>query len=295
MARIQQTDTYRLNRIVSIYAISTADHLNGHYIINAAEHNHLNAWELCYCISGQVTVKQDKQELILQPGQCLLIPPGVGHLVSCSTEEALVLSFTCMDSHLSMLRALPVNTNPRQQQRFSEIITELRSAFTLDKNELRIHTFHPSQRSPLGAEQLVCCYLEEILIEMLRQVVQSDGRGDHKDLESAVQSFLADQVTAYIREHLGDPLSVDHISAHFHYSRNRLGILYKAATGNSLGKTISDERIKKAKELLLNGEKSVTEISYELGFSTPQYFSRSFDKAVGCPPSKYAATYSDHL
>ena len=290
MARIQQTDTYRLNRIVSIYAISTADHLNGYYTC-ANAHHHLNAWELCYCISGQLTVQQDKQAFTLQAGQCLLIPPGVDHLVSCSTEEALVLSFTCMDSHLSMLRALPVDTNFRQQQRFLEIITELRSAFTLDENVLRIRTFRPSQRSPLGAEQLVCCYLEEILIEMLRQVVQSNGRTDHKDLESAVQSFLADQVTAYIREHLGESLSVEQISAHFHYSRNRMGILYKTATGNSLGKTITEERIKKAKELLQNGEKSITEISYELGFSTPQYFSRKFYQETGFPPSKYVSAF----
>ena len=294
MARIQQTDTYRLNRIVSIYTISTADHLVGPYHCSSA-HHHLDAWELCYCISGQVTVLQDGQTILLESGQCLLIPPGVEHLVANSTQETLVLSFTCMDSHLSMLRALPFDTNLRQQQRFLEIITELRSAFTLEQNKLRIHTFHPSHLSPLGAEQLICCYLEEILIEMLRKIVQEGEHGQHADLESAVNSFLANQVTAYIRNNLGEDLSVERIASHFHYSRNRLGILYKAATGNSLGKTIAYERIKKARELLEQGEKSVTEISYELGFSSPQYFSRKFCKEIGYPPSQYALKSKDNI
>ena len=285
---IQQTETYRLRRVVSIYAIVTADHLTGIHT-HFRTHSHSSAWELCHCICGQISALQDGKELLLDPGQCLLIPPGVAHTVSTTTEdsEAVVLSFTCMDSHLSALRGLPVGTNPRQQQRFVEILAELRSAFTLEKDQLRILKFRPSQHSPLGAEQLICCYLEEILIEMLRSAVQLE-QTQHRDLEEAVQSLLASQVTAYIRENLGEDLSVASISQHFHYSRNRLGILYKAATGTSLGKAITDQRIARAKELLSAGEKSITEISGELGFTTPQYFSRKFSQEVGCSPSAYA-------
>ena len=126
-----------------------------------------------------------------------------------------------------------------------------------------------------------------ILIEMLRSIVQQDGHGQHTDLETAVHSFLADQVTAYIRSNLGQPISVEQIAAHFHYSRNRMGILYKAATGKSLGRAITELRISRAKELLQEGKKSITEISYELGFSTPQYFSRKFFQETGVAPSRY--------
>lgn len=283
---IQQTETYRLRRVVSIYAIVTADHLigfHGHFY----PHSHNSAWELCYCVRGQISALQDGKELIFHSGQCLLIPPEVEHSVSTADEcEAVVLSFTCMDSHLSALRGLPVDTNDRQQQRFLEILTELRSAFTLEQNKLRILKFRPSETSPLGAEQLICCYLEEILIEMLRSIVQKTET-QHRDLESAVQSLLASQVTAYIRDNLGEDLSVESIARHFHYSRNRLGILYKSATGTTLGKAITDQRIARAKELLAQGEKSITEIAGELGFSSPQYFSRKFSQEVGCAPSVY--------
>lgn len=284
---IQQTETYRLCRVVSIYAIVTADHLTGIHA-HFRSHSHGSAWELCHCISGQISALQDGKTLLLQPGQCLLIPPGVDHIVSTTTQdsEAVVLSFTCTDSYLTALRGLPMGTNPRQQQRFLEILRELRSAFTLDKDELRILKFRPSAHSPLGAEQLICCFLEEILIEMLRSAVQLE-QIQHLDLEEAVQSLLASQVTAYIRANLGEELSVESIADHFHYSRNRLGILYKSATGTTLGKAITDQRIARAKELLAQGEKSITEIAGELGFSSPQYFSRKFSQEVGCAPSVY--------
>lgn len=287
-----QYEPYRLSRVLSIYAIVSADHLIGknreHQI-----HSHDHAWELCYCIIGRMSVRHDNANFLLTEGQCLLIPPGVRHNINVQqdTSQGFVVSFTCMDSYLSMLRGHITDTSERQQGQFREILTELRSAFQLEKNALRVRHFQPSKTSPLGAEQLVCCYLEEILIEMMRTTLRQEAAaGPHTDLETAAQSYLAGQVTAYIRTHLGENLSVDRLAARFHYSRNRMSNLYKAATGVSLGRAIALERISQAKELLAAGEKTVTEIAAELGYSSPQYFSRKFTQEVGCPPSQYAET-----
>ena len=285
-----QYEPYRLSRVLSIYAIVSADHLIGaqpeHQI-----HIHEHAWELCYCMADRMSVRHNNTTLPLTQGQCLLIPPGVRHSISMPREQAqgFVVSFTCMDSYLSMLRGKITDASPRQQRQFEEILTELRSAFQLKENTLRVRHFRPSQTSLLGAEQLVCCYLEEILIEMMRTILrQETAPGTHTDLAAAAENYLAGQVTAYIRSHLGESLSVEQIAARFHYSRNRMSNLYKAATGQSLGRTIALERIARAKELLAAGEKTVTEISTELGYSSPQYFSKKFTLELGCPPSQYA-------
>ena len=52
----------------------------------------------------------------------------------------------------------------------------------------------------------------------------------------------------------------------------------------------ASEAIARSKELLAANEKTVTEIAAELGYSSPQYFSRKFTQEVGCPPSQYAQT-----
>lgn len=283
-------EIYRLTRVVSIYAIASADYLSGIYT-NHTVHSHEQAWELCYCITGETVVSYNGSRLTLQQGQCLLIAPGVNHSINLhkSTYQAFVISFTCMDAYLPMLRERIVTTSSPQQQQFQQILIELRSAFSTKENQLRLRHFNPRTNSPLGAEQLICCYLEEILIEFLRTAVCEETEySQHEDLEAAVQSYLAGTITAYIRSHIGDTLSVEQLARHFHYSRNRIGSLYKNATGISLGRAIIEERIAKAKVMLAAQERSITEISYALGFSSPQYFCKSFSKETGYPPSVYA-------
>lgn len=283
-------ETYRLTRVVSIYAIVSADYVSGVYV-NRTVHNHEQAWELCYCITGETVVSYNDSSMTLQQGQCLLVAPGVYHNINLHSpaSRAFVISFTCMDAYLPMLREQIVAASPRQQQQFQQILTELRSAFSTKDDTLRLRNFNPRTNSPLGAEQLICCYLEEILIEFLRTAVYEESEySQHDDLESAMQSYLAGKITAYIRSHLADPLSVERLAQYFHYSRNRIGSLYKNATGISLGRAIIEARIAKAKVMLAANERSITEIAYELGFSSPQYFSKCFSKETGYPPSIYA-------
>ena len=280
---------YKLSRVVSIHEIVSADYVAGVYKSFLA-HSHRDAWELCYCADGEVRLLRGEEQVSLRGGQCALIGPGVIHHIRPIQPHGccFVICFTCEDSYLQMLQDQVVGTNTRQADLFQQILTELKAAFEVEKTRLRLKQFQPSAASPLGAEQLICCYLEEILIEMLRTITRQAPAGQHADLETAVQSYLAEQVTAYIRAHLTEDLSVERIAARFHYSRARLSTLYKTATGVALGRAVTLERISRAKELLAAGEKSITDIAAELGYSSPQYFSKQFAKEVGCPPSKFA-------
>ncbi len=283
-------ETYRLRRIVSIYTIVSADYLWEDFFSKKV-HSHESAWELCYCLTGEIQISYNDTTKTLRRQQCIAIPPGVYHNTHTmhSGSEAIILSFTCMDDYLPMLCERILNTDAQQHRLFQKILTELRYAFIQGQKELRIKHFDPNAQSPLGAEQLICCYLEEILIGLFRQTVgvQSGSHtcADHK----AVQRYLAQQINDYIQAHIGEALRIEDLAEYFHYSRNQIGSLYKAATGISLGRAIVLERIAKAKELLLANEKSITEIAYELGYSSPQYFSKNFSREAGCSPSLYAA------
>ena len=290
-----QYETYRLSRVVSIYAIVSADYLNGLY--NSKDvHRHENAWELCDCITGNMTITYNDIQIQLYQGQCFLIPPGVAHKISIfqGQTEVIVISFSCMDAYLPILRKQIVDTTPRQQQQFQQILVELRCAFSLEPDRLRIMHFSPNLASPLGAEQLICCYLEEILIELMRIVIHREtDYAQLGNLATAMQSYLADQITVYIKTHIGNHLSVEEIANHFHYSRNQIGSLYKAATGVPLARSIALMRIEQAKELLRERNQSITEIATELGYSSPQYFSKKFAQETGLTPSQYAVSLND--
>lgn len=283
-------ENYRLRRIVSIYTIVSADYLYKDFFSKKV-HTHENAWELCYCLTGEIQISYNDTTKTLRAQQCIAIPPGTYHNthIMHAGSEAIIISFTCMDDYLPMLCDRILDADTQQHRLFQQILTELRYAFIQGEKGLRMKHFDPNAQSPLGAEQLICCYLEEILIGLFRQTVgpreDVHAYADHK----AVQRYLVQQINEYIQNHIGQSLRIEELADHFHYSRNQIGSLYKAATGTPLGRAIVLERIAKAKEMLLAGEKSITEIAYELGYSSPQYFSKNFSRETGYPPSRYIA------
>lgn len=70
-------------------------------------------------------------------------------------------------------------------------------------------------------------------------------------------------------------------------SANYFGDLLKKETGMSALKHIQQKMLDVAKERVFNTQKSISEISYELGFPYPQHFSRWFKKMAGCTPNEY--------
>ena len=66
--------------------------------------------------------------------------------------------------------------------------------------------------------------------------------------------------------------------------------LIKKETGKSAQEYIQLTTIDRAKELLIEGNMSVSEIAYELGFKYPHHLSRLFKKVVGVAPNEYRVT-----
>ncbi len=73
-------------------------------------------------------------------------------------------------------------------------------------------------------------------------------------------------------------LSADYLAQESGISQSQLYRKIKALTGLSINNYISKFRLQKSLELLQNTEKDIAEIAYEVGFSSPSYYSRSFHK-----------------
>ncbi|TNE61366.1 MAG: response regulator, partial [Bacteroidetes bacterium] len=68
-------------------------------------------------------------------------------------------------------------------------------------------------------------------------------------------------------------------------SESQLFRKLKALTGRSTALHIRSIRLAKGKEMLQNTDLTISEIAYESGFSSPFYFSSTFSKEFGMPPS----------
>lgn len=283
-------EKYWLSRIISVQAIVSADYIKGVHPA-ARSHAHQDAWELILCLRGHVLVEHNETSYTLGQEQLILIQPGVTHdlQIDDANAKTFVLSFTCNnDNYLFSLQNTVLQVAPSMLSLTDAMIRELKGAFNPQAQRLHLYHFTPDAHSPLGAEQMICCYLEQFLILLLRDATMEQGNIVSSDrFRKAFQTYLADQVTGYIRENLSGQLSVQSIAENFHYSRARLSALYKDATGISVSDAIAEAQILAAKRMLREQHMSITQVSEFLGFSSPQYFSYKFTKITGITPSQY--------
>lgn len=85
--------------------------------------------------------------------------------------------------------------------------------------------------------------------------------------------------------------SIDQIAETMSVSQRYLSDTLKKETGKTTTEHLQLYLIDEAKNILLNPDKSISEIAYELGFEYPQYFSRLFKKKEGISPSEYREKY----
>lgn len=99
---------------------------------------------------------------------------------------------------------------------------------------------------------------------------------------------LARQIEAYIRSHLGEPLSTQQICAAFGISQSYLSQLFRKYVNRSFIEYITERRIEEAKRMMCEfPDMPIKDIAARLGFSDPFYFSKVFRSLTGVPPSEY--------
>lgn len=101
-----------------------------------------------------------------------------------------------------------------------------------------------------------------------------------------VESEFYNRFLTIVEKGIGNAeLSIEDIAGQMNLGKSQLSRKIKALTNYTPVEIIRDLRLKKARQLLLSTEKSVSEIAYEVGFSQPAYFSKCYKDAYGESPS----------
>ena len=80
---------------------------------------------------------------------------------------------------------------------------------------------------------------------------------------------------------------VNYMASQLHLSPKYLSDLLKQETGKTALELIHLYMISEAKNILVAGDQSISEIAFQLGFENPPYFSRLFKKEVGMSPKEF--------
>ena len=107
-----------------------------------------------------------------------------------------------------------------------------------------------------------------------------------------VDSTLINEIYFYILHHISEPLTTGMIADAVYMSRSHLSTLFKKMYHKNLIDYIHEVKIDKAKELLKDRTKSITQIAAYLGYSSSSHFSRIFKKIQRMTPLEYRESLS---
>lgn len=172
----------------------------------------------------------------------------------------------------------------------SHIPVMLLTACSLD--EQRIQGFE------CGADSYISKpFNSKLLLVRLRNLMDNHKRlkqffGDKttlsKESVSDVDKGFVDRFRELIEENLADSeLSVEDLGSKMGLSRVQLYRKIKALTNYSPNELVRIARLKKAASLLASSEKTISEITYEVGFTSPSYFTKCYKEYFGESPTDF--------
>lgn len=113
------------------------------------------------------------------------------------------------------------------------------------------------------------------------------GTFDSKGLNSRDTKFL-EMLQSFVDSNIHNfDLDADRLASHLAMSKTQLYRKVKAVTGYTPHGFIKNYRLKKAANLILESNLTVSEIIYEMGFNNRTYFYKSFKELFGVKPSDY--------
>jgi AraC family transcriptional regulator len=130
-------------------------------------------------------------------------------------------------------------------------------------------------------------YLDGLTAAMASRLVarhSSLARKFSPNGNAGLTGYRLKQVLAFIEEQLTEDLSLERIAAVARVSSSHLNTLFRHSMGVAVHQYVIQRRVELAKTLLLQKEKSITEIALEAGFAHQSHLARHMRRMLGLPP-----------
>jgi two-component system response regulator YesN len=130
-------------------------------------------------------------------------------------------------------------------------------------------------------------------LKQLKEVVQEKTKSildQIAHLESNSRAVL--EVMKYIRRHYSNKeITVKQLADHVHLAPTYLSSLFKKETGKTISEYLTEIRIEKSAELLIQPQAKLFEVADQSGYYDANYFSKVFKKIKGMTPSQFRRKY----
>ncbi len=112
----------------------------------------------------------------------------------------------------------------------------------------------------------------------------------HVQMQGADTDAELEQINAIVRritENLAEPWAANEAAAGLGMSESRFSRFFRRATGNTYTDFVNRVRINRACQLLMNSDRYITNVCYDVGFNNVANFNRRFLQIKGMTPSEF--------
>jgi AraC-like DNA-binding protein len=228
--------------------------------------------EVAVILDGGASYRVGSREVEVGPGQAIAVSAGAEHATAIEpgtrATSVWVDAAWFADVAASLGRRIPSGAL------FIESARRVASLLALLDEEARA--------PELGRATAVDGLAEALVISVLR----ADERAPRTAAPSDPRVLAA---IAMIEDRLAEPLGLDELADAAGVSRFHFCRLFRAHTGKSPYRFLTDRRMDRARELLQSGRYGVTEAALSVGFPHLPRFARAFRERHGAAPSALTA------
>lgn len=275
--RVQLTNLVRLKKVISCFA----DERDACFTSGIESHNF---WEMVYVRRGALVYVADGKTERMTAGEVIFHSPNVIHTHhgdGKTPPSFFIVSFVCESPSMEAIADRRIRVPEELVPLIENTINE------------RYDTFGPAiypltlrEDAKIGGLQMIGSYLEQFIIGILREEAKSKQAGFYTS-HGEFEKQIAEDVRTYLEEHLYDRVDLSTLCEQFHYGKSRLSAIFGRVYGDSIMHWYLCRKMEIAKQEILSGEGSITDIAARLQFESPQYFSRMFRRYTGMCPREF--------
>lgn len=233
--------------------------------------------EINYINTGCCVMEIGNDYVPLKAGDCVVVMPSVLH--SFMVDISRSCSITQLEYIMTVPRELEIKTLFQEKEKdyyhfdFCDNLCKSLENVGRIFREQKEEDVYSSMQLELALAQM------QVAFEGQYQKVEREKVNEPKGVMG--------EVIRYINQHIKEELRIENIAKKYHISDRYIRKYFHTHLEMNCTTYISLLRIAKAKEMLWNTDKSITEIAMQMGFSSSQYFSRVFFKYTEMTPQGY--------
>jgi AraC family transcriptional regulator, melibiose operon regulatory protein len=231
------------------------------------------------------------QSFVLDEGDGMFINAGVSH--STKAGDGISSSYTCIMMHPKFIYGL----NNSMFKRY--YVTPV-----LESKAMSVILFHesiPWHRTVIDLlkkvdiefrtkEYTYMLTVQQLFLELWTLILTYNSNRLNNTATAAmslVDKERMDKMLSYIVRNIHRKIDLTMIAQEGCISNSECCRLFRRTANISPMEYVNNTRLLEAARLLTTTKKSVTEIAYEVGFTSPSYFSEQFGKFMNCRPLEY--------